>query len=187
MVTLAMHMIDIVQNALRAQANMITITLDERGDESLLLFQVEDDGSGMSPEILERLSDPFFTTRTTRRVGLGIPFLKMTCEQTGGTLRVSSAEGEGTTVEALYRTDNPDCLPLGDLEGSLLLMVMANPGIRFRFTYRVGPEVFSFDSDALREQGIDLQHPQLVVPVKDYIRENLEALWRHRATVNYLC
>ena len=98
MVTLAMHMIDIVQNALRAQANMITITLDERGDESLLLFQVEDDGSGMSPEILERLSDPF-TTRTTRRVGLGIPFLKMTCEQTGGTLRVSSAEGEAQRLK----------------------------------------------------------------------------------------
>lgn len=187
MVTLAMHMIDIVQNALRAQAHMITITLDERGDESLLLFRMEDDGCGMDTESLERLTDPFFTTRTTRRVGLGIPFLKMTCEQTGGTLRVSSAVREGTTVEALYRTDHPDCLPLGDLEGSLMLLVMANPAIRFRFIYRVGEEAFSFDSVELREQGIDLQHPQMVAPVKDYIRENLKALWQYRAPASYLC
>ncbi|QRX64709.1 ATP-binding protein [Dysgonomonadaceae bacterium zrk40] len=187
MVTLAMHMIDIVQNAIRAQAHMITITLDERDDESLLLFRVEDNGSGMGPETLERVTDSFFTTRTTRRVGLGIPFLKMTCEQTGGTLRVSSAEGEGTTVEALYRTDNPDCLPLGDLEGSLVLLVMANPTIRFRFIYRVGEEAFSFDSGELREQGINLQHPQMMAPVKDYIRENLKELWRYRDPASYLC
>ncbi len=187
MVTLAMHMIDIVQNSLRAQADMVTITLDERGDESFLLFRVEDDGTGMDRISLERLTDPFFTTRTTRRVGLGIPFLKMTCEQTGGSLRVASTEGEGTTVEALYRTDNPDCLPLGDLVGSLLLLVMANPAIRFRFNYLVGKEVFLFDTDALREQGIDLQHPQMLTPVKRYIRENLEVLWRHRAPESYLC
>ncbi|MDD2328655.1 MAG: ATP-binding protein [bacterium] len=187
MVTLGMHMIDIVQNAIRAQAGQITITLEEQGDESFLLFRVEDDGTGMSPEELERMTDPFFTTRITRRVGLGIPFLKMTCEQTGGSLRVASTEGEGTTVEALYRTDNPDCLPLGDLEGSLLLLVMANPAIRFRFVYQVGKEAFLFDTDALREQGIDLQHPQMLTPVKRYIRENLEVLWRHRAAASYLC
>lgn len=187
MVTLAMHMIDIVQNAIRAQAHMITVILDERGDESLLLFRVEDDGSGMGPESLERLTDPFFTTRTTRRMGLGIPFLKMTCEQTGGSFRVSSAMRVGTTVEAIYRTDNPDCLPLGDLEGSLVLLVMANPSIRFRFTYRVREEAFSFDSGELRKQGIDLQHPQMMAPVKDYIRGNLEALWRYRDPASYLC
>lgn len=182
-----MHMIDIVQNSLRAQADMIAITLEERSNESLLLFRVEDNGNGMDPESLERVSDSFFTTRTTRRVGLGIPFLKMSCEQTAGTLRVSSAVGEGTTVEAVYRTNNPDCLPLGDLEGSLMLLVMANPAIRFRFIYRVGEEAFSFDSVELREQGIDLQHPQMMAPLKDYIRENLEALWRYRAPASYLC
>ncbi len=187
MVTLDMHMIDIVQNSIRAQAGQITITLEERVADALLLFRIEDDGCGMDRTTLERLTDPFFTTRSTRRVGLGIPFLKMTCEQSGGSLRVVSAEGEGTTVEALYRTDNPDCLPLGDLEGSLLLMVMGNPGIRFRFVYRVGKEAFLFDTDALKEQGIDLQHPQMLTPVKSYIRENLEVLWRQRAPESYLC
>ncbi len=187
MVTLGMHMIDIVQNAILAQAGQITITLEERVADALLLFRVEDDGSGMDHRSLERLTDPFFTTRTTRRMGLGIPFLKMTCEQTGGSLRVTSAEGKGTTVEALFRTDTPDCLPLGDLEGSLLLLVMANPAIRFRFNYLVGKEAFLFDTDALREQGIDLQHPQMLIPVKSYIRENLELLWRQRAPESYLC
>ena len=73
------------------------------------------------------------------------------------------------------------------LKYGLLLLVMANPAIRFRFVYQVGKEAFLFDTDALREQGIDLQHPQMLTPVKRYIRENLEVLWRHRAPESYLC
>ncbi|MFA6661060.1 MAG: ATP-binding protein [Bacilli bacterium] len=187
MVTLAMHMIDIVQNAIRAQAGVITIGLEEQGRASALLFRVKDDGTGMDRQSRERVSDSFFTTRTTRRVGLGIPLLKMTCEQTGGSFRVQSAEGSGTTIEALYRTDHPDCLPLGDLAGSLVMLVKANPEIRFCFSYRIDATEFRFDTGELAEQGIDLQHPQMLTPVKTYIRENLEQLWQQRAPASYLC
>lgn len=187
MIDLAMHMMDIVQNSLRAGAGKVDIDLVENSSDHRLLFRVKDDGDGMNRETVEKLADPFFTTRTTRKVGLGIPFLKMTCEQTGGTLKVFSEEGRGSVVEAVYRTDHPDCLPLGDMAGYLALLLNANPDVRFRFTCRIDEAEFILDSDELKGQGIELQHPQMLAAVKEYIRENLREIYKKRSSHNFLC
>lgn len=168
-----MHMMDIVQNSLRAGAQSIGIGIEEKSNDRTLMLRVTDDGMGMSREGLERLDDPFFTTRNTRRVGLGIPFLKMTSEQAGGGLSISSEVGKGTCIEAVYRTDNPDCLPLGDVAGYLALLLKANPEVAFRFTYRNDGTEFVMDTEELEAQGIDRDDAGMLSAIKEYVQENI--------------
>ncbi|MGI6574006.1 MAG: ATP-binding protein [Fermentimonas sp.] len=178
MTDLAMHMMDIAQNSIRAEARSIGIDIEERSGNCTLMLRVTDDGKGMSHETVEKLVDPFFTTRDTRRVGLGIPFLKMTCEQAGGGLQIISKEGEGTTIEATYRTDNIDCLPMGDVPGYLSLLLKANPKVAFRFSYRVDEAEFILDTEELREQGIEWEAAGMLAVIKEYIRENMNEVGR---------
>ncbi len=187
MVDMAMHLMDISQNSIRADAKNIQIAFNEDCESSRLTFRVGDDGNGMNEEELRSLEDPFFTTRTTRKVGLGIPLLKMTCEQTGGFLTVESEAGKGTIVQAVYCTDNPDCLPLGDIAGYLTMLIVANPDIRIKFTYRLNDKEFKLDTDELKEQEIDLRQSGLPGLLKPFIAENLKELFFHRAEKSFLC
>lgn len=176
-----MHMMDIVQNSIRANATRIEIDFLENNLENRLVFSVKDNGEGMTPETVAKLENPFFTTRTTRRVGLGVPFLKMSSEQTGGSLKIKSKLGVGTTIEAVYKTDNPDCLPLGDLGGYLVLLLIANPEIHFSFRYRIDENEFLLDTQELKEQGItELSNNEMASAVKEYINENLKELYTNR-------
>lgn len=188
MVDLAMHMMDIVQNSIRAEADEIEIRFNESTEEDTLSFYVGDNGSGMNEETVSKLTDPFFTSRTTRRVGLGVPFLKMTCEQTGGWLKVNSEEGQGTEISAVYKTDNPDCLPLGDIAGYLILLFVANSNIRFTFAYHLDDNNFTIDTAELAEQGIeDLSNADMARAIKEYVRENLNELFEARSKNTFLC
>ncbi|MDO5523000.1 MAG: ATP-binding protein [Bacteroidia bacterium] len=188
MVDLAMHMMDIVQNSIRANATRIEIDFLEDSRKATLAFSVKDNGSGMAPETVEKLEDPFFTTRTTRRVGLGVPFLKMSSEQTGGSLKIQSELGVGTTIEAVYKTNNPDCLPLGDLAGYMVLLLVANPEIHFSFRYRIDGSEFLLDTQELAQQGItELSNNEMASALKEYINENLKEIYANRKTASYLC
>lgn len=188
MVDLAMHAMDIVQNSIRANATMIEILFSESNSADQLRFSVKDNGSGMEEKTVEKLANPFFTTRTTRKVGLGIPFLKMTSEQTGGNLSVESELGKGTKVEAIYKTDNPDCLPLGDLAGYLVLMLVANPDIHFRFRYAIDNSYFELDTEELKSEGItELSNPEMAAAIKEYVNENLKRLFAYRTPNSFLC
>ncbi len=187
MVDMAMHMMDISQNSIRAEAKNILISFYEDSINDLLVFSVKDDGLGMSAEEIKRLEDPFFTTRTTRKVGLGIPFLKMTCEQTGGFLSIQSKNGEGTTIKATYRTDNPDCLPTGDIAGYLAMLLLANPEIRIKFTYNIDGKKFVLDTDELKQQGIYLHQSGMSGLIKTYLKENLNEITSYRSAKSYLC
>ncbi len=188
MVDLAMHMMDIVQNSIRADATKIEIEFLEDNRNFTLTFSVKDNGSGMTRETVEKLEDPFFTTRTTRRVGLGVPFLKMSSEQTGGSLKIQSEVGTGTEIVAVYKTDNPDCLPLGDLGGYLVLLLIGNPEIHFSFRYRIDEHEFLLDIKELAEQGItELSNNEMASAVKEYINENLKEIYVNRKTESYLC
>lgn len=187
MTDLAMHMMDIAQNSIRAKATRIKIDFIENSKTNTLIFRIKDDGSGMNSETVAKLSDPFFTTRITRRVGLGVPFLKMTAEQTGGTLKIESKEHAGTLIEAMYKTDHPDCLPLGDIAGYLTLLLKANPEICIAFCYQFDNEKFSIDSEELKTQEIDLRYAQMVSAVKEYIHKNLKEIQKNRKKGSFLC
>lgn len=188
MVDLAMHMMDIVQNSIRAGAKNIEISFIEKNENFSLTFSVKDDGKGMSEETAVKISDPFFTTRTTRKVGLGVPFLKMTSEQTGGNMEIVSALNKGTKITAVYKTDHPDCTPLGDLAGYMVLLLIGNPTVNFRFHYQLDDENFEISSRELAENGIDdLSNATMSKAVKEYFNENLKEVFKKRDNTSFLC
>ena len=121
---LSLNILDIAENSVKAGATLITVSLTQAGN--VLTIDITDDGCGMDAETVRRVTDPFYTTRTTRRVGLGLPLLKLEAEQTGGTLTVTSRtaaqcpDGHGTTVRATFHTDHIDCMPLGDVTATLV-------------------------------------------------------------------
>ena len=123
---LSLNLLDIVENSTRAGASLVTIRVIEEPEADRLTLYIEDDGSGMSPELLEAVQDPFTTTRTTRKVGLGIPFLKEGAEMTGGSLDLWSREGEGTRVTATYGYSHIDRPPLGDLAETVVTLVQCH-------------------------------------------------------------
>ncbi|MFP4664290.1 MAG: sensor histidine kinase [Bacteroidales bacterium] len=188
MIDLAMHTMDIIQNSIRAGADILTLKFAENTKTHELIFMLEDNGSGMDEQMLENSQNPFYTSRTTRKVGLGIPMLKMTAEQSCGWFRLQSEPGKGTIVKAMYRTDNIDCLPLGDMPAYLSLVLAANPDISIDFTYSLNEHVFSFTTDELKEAGItDYASPAMRETIKEFIKENLEDLFQHRNKSSYLC
>lgn len=187
MVDMAMHMMDIAQNSIRAGAKNIYIVFNENSENRVFTFSVKDDGVGMSEDKLSKLTDPFFTTRTNRRVGLGIPFLKMVCEQTGGSIKVSSKVGEGTLTEAIFKSDSPDCLPQGDIAGYLALLIRSNRDIRIKFDYGIDDKIFSFDSKELSSLGIDLTLPDMTELFKSLLIYNLNDVFKYRSKHSMIC
>lgn len=145
---LSLHILDIVENSIAASATRIKIAIAEDVEKDLLTLEIQDDGKGMDAEARERALDPFFTTRTTRRVGLGLPLLAQAARETGGSLELASASGEGTTVRATFQLSHPDRRPLGDIAETLRTIVGARPDLDFQFEYKRDSEVLAeFNTD----------------------------------------
>ena len=121
---LSLNVLDIAQNSVRAGARLIEIMVDEQPESDTMTITVADDGCGMTPEQAAHVTDPFFTTRTTRRVGLGVPFLKMAAEMTGGGLTIETAPGRGTTVRAVFGLTHIDRMPLGDIAATICSLLL---------------------------------------------------------------
>jgi len=175
---ISLHILDIAQNSIRAGATKIEIEVVERPAENLLSFVIRDNGCGMTEDQLSRLHDPFFTTRTTRRVGLGIPLLKQTAEQAGGGLSVTSAPGKGTTVEARYEYDNVDTPPLGDVAATLWTLIVTNPDVDFDYVHVSGDARFELNTRELKTvlSRSKLGTPRLARALRQYITENEQRL-----------
>lgn len=171
---LALHLLDIVQNSLAAGASFITIEVDENPAGNLLIISVKDNGRGMSPEQLQKLSDPFFTSRTTRRVGLGVPLLRHTAEQSGGDLEVISELGKGTCLTVRFQYDHLDRPPLGDVANAVVLMISANPGVDFAYKYTYNDRSYDIDTLQLKEVMGDLPLNDIYVMemIEEMIKEN---------------
>lgn len=167
-------MLDIAQNSVRAGAALIEIAVDEQPPEDRLTITIADNGCGMSPEQVASISDPFFTTRTTRKVGLGIPFLKMAAEMTGGKLSIESSIGRGTAVSAVFGLSHIDRMPLGDIAQTVCSLVQCNPDLDFVYTYRYGGKSFTADTRSFREvlEGVPLSNPEIIAFIGAFIREN---------------
>lgn len=172
---ISLHILDIAENSVRAGASLIQIGVDSR--ENLLTVVIRDDGCGMSPEMTAAVTDPFTTSRTTRRVGLGVPFFKMAVEMTGGSFSIISEEGAGTAVTAVFHTDHIDCMPLGDLPGTIWALITLYPDIDFVFTRTCGEKSRVLDTVQLREMlaPVPMSDPE----VKLYLREYLEEMERN--------
>ncbi len=175
---LSMNVLDIAQNSVKANATLICITLDFDIKKSKLCITVQDNGTGMSQEVLQNVTDPFTTSRTTRKVGLGLPFIKMAAELTGGSLDITSLQGHGTTVVAVFTTGHIDLAPLGDMAGSIGALIQCNPHIDFMYTVKCDGEEFCVDTRELKEVlgDVSLSEPSVALWVKDYIAENTEPI-----------
>jgi signal transduction histidine kinase len=129
----SLHILDIVENALRAGARNVFIRLAEDKKDDRLVLEITDDGAGMNDETKRRALDPFFTTKNGKRVGLGLPLLAQSAEEAGGTLEVESAPGKGTTVIATFGLSHIDCKPLGNIEETVRCLKATHPEVCFRF------------------------------------------------------
>jgi anti-sigma regulatory factor (Ser/Thr protein kinase) len=175
---LSMHVLDIVQNSIKANAELITVTFT-RDENNVLTFTVEDDGCGMSAEFLAKVTDPFTTTRTTRKVGLGIPMLKQSSEMAGGTFHLESEVGKGTTISASFDLKNIDCIPMGEMCDSLLTLVILNPD-RPEFVFKATSPTSEayFDTRMVREAvgGISLNESDISAWMKESIDEEFKPI-----------
>jgi len=175
---LSLHILDIVQNSVVAQATNIEIKIEVDKKNDYLALIVNDNGKGMSPEFLKQVTDPFTTTRTTRKVGLGIPLLKQNAEQAGGCMLIESVLGQGTLLKATLNPNNIDCLPMGDIAGVITLLICSYPDTNFFFTYIHGSEEFSISTGDILEalDGLPLNNPSVYPLIKELISSNLDEL-----------
>lgn len=174
---LSMHIMDIVQNSIAAGAARIKVEVCESQTADLVTIIISDDGRGMTPETLEAVRDPFVTSRTTRKVGLGLPMLEQTCVQCGGRLDIQSQPGQGTTITAVMKDSSIDRPPIGDLAGTLVALVVTNEnaGFELTFTYTNGREPFVLDTAEIKAalDGVPLSEPSVMAWLKDFVREGI--------------
>jgi len=165
---LSLHILDLVENCIAAGAKCVEIRIRENRQEDLLLIEITDDGSGMSEGVLRTARDPFFTTRTTRRVGLGLPLFEQAAKMAGGELRIESRPGAGTKVTGVFKHSHPDRQPLGDVAGTLLSLIVGNPQIDFAYLHQTGGSEISFSSREVKARlgGIPINSPEGIAAVR---------------------
>jgi len=176
---LSLHLLDIVQNSIKASARRISVTLEVLSSQNRLRLTVSDDGCGMSPELLRQVTDPFVTTRTTRKVGLGLPLLKEQCELTGGQLLLESQPGCGTTLAAELGLDSIDRLPLGDLGATWSAILVSNPSINYCLTLRAQNKEEVLDTAELRLmlEDVPLNDPNVLRWIREYVAEKQQMIF----------
>jgi hypothetical protein len=181
---LSQHILDIAENSATAGATLLNIDIAENFVEDTLSIIVRDNGKGMDSEMLLRVTDPWVTTRTTRKVGLGIPFLKQTAEMCGGSFDITSNPGCGTATQATFQHSHIDRPPLGDLVGTLLCIIVGNPQLNLVYQHEVVDDHrdhrrFVFDSRELREilgPEIPFSDAEVLAYIRGTISEGLTSL-----------
>lgn len=171
---LSLNILDIAQNSVKAGATRIEILLERRG--ALLSVAITDDGKGMSPEFAAAAADPFTTTRTTRKVGMGLPLFKLAAEQTGGTMAIDSRQGEnhGTRVSATFHTDHVDCEPLGDVASTITTLLQGNPEIELTYIWREEAGQKRLSTAEMRQtlgDEVPLSAPEVLAWVREYLND----------------
>ena len=174
MTEISLNVLDVSENSTRAGASLVTIQVTADKAQDRLTIIIEDNGCGMSPEQVLRVTDPFYTTRTTRKVGLGIPFFKQAAESTGGSFLIESEEGRGTRVTAVFGLSHIDRMPLGDMCATIHNLIVYHPDTDFCYTYTYNEASFTLDTREMREilGGVPLNTPEVSDYIMEYLREN---------------
>lgn len=175
---LSLHLLDMVQNSIEAGASKIEITIDEDLKADLLRLEVSDNGSGMSEDLIARVLDPFYTTRKTRHIGLGLPLLLEASRRCDGDLKIRSNPGTGTTLQATFRHSHIDRAPLGDMPSVLIAVLLSENPVDWIYTHRVDEEEFRLDSSEIRKElmGVPMTHPKVRHWLLDVLNEGESSL-----------
>jgi Histidine kinase-, DNA gyrase B-, and HSP90-like ATPase len=175
---MSLHIMDVAENGIGAGANLIEIAVTEDGKANRLSIRIKDNGRGIPADLLDKVMDPFYTTRTTRRVGLGLSLFREASRRCEGEFGIKSREGEGTEVSATFRLDHIDLAPLGDMVGSLTSLIAGNPQVDFIYTHEVDGRVFSLDTREVKKEleGVEVTHPRVIKFLGELVRDSLEEI-----------
>ncbi len=176
---LSLNILDIAKNSVSAGAKKIDVSLLEK-DNGILTLSIVDDGCGMSEETLNNVTDPFYTTRTTRKVGMGLPLLKLAAEQTGGYVELKSSNAQashGTAVKAVFDTKSIDFMPVGDIVSTVCALISGSPDVDFTFSDISPNRSVSLNTSEMRAvlgDGVSLSEPEVVMWISEYLKEQYE-------------
>ena len=175
---LSLHILDIVENAIASKASQVAIRITEDLDKDQMIVEIEDDGEGIPAHLVEKVVDPFFTTRTTRKVGLGLSLLQQAAQACEGDLQVESQQGKGTLVRANFRYNHIDRKPLGDMVSTMITLIVGNSHMDFQYIHRKKDRTFVFDTVELKREldDVPIEHPKVVQFIRDEITRGLGEL-----------
>ena len=173
---LALYILDLAQNSVRAGAKNVEIEIEENPQEDLLTVYVKDDGCGMKKEFLEKVISPFVTTRKERRVGLGIPLFKELTEECEGTFEIFSEEGKGTRIKGTFKLSSVNLIPIGDIASTIVSLIMSAPQIDIVYRFKKGSREFEFDTKKIREvlKDVNLNDVRVLSWIREYVEEGMK-------------
>jgi len=175
---LSLHVYDLLENSIAANATLVELKIKDSKKENIYAFTIKDNGKGMSPEFLAKVTDPWTTTRTTRKVGLGLPLIKMNTENAGGGMKIESTVGVGTKLDFWFQHDHIDRAPMGDLAGTIVMLCSQYENIHFIYTHTTDDGEFVFDTDEVKEalDGMSMKDLTIIKYLKEMINENLHEI-----------
>ncbi len=178
MLELAAHILDIAENSVRAGASLVEITIIEDENENIFSIEIIDNGCGMTEEEIKKVFDPFYTTKKVRKVGLGIPLLSDAAQRTGGNLHLHSVKGKGTHLKVTFELNHIDRQPLGDIVGTLIILIAGNSFVDFLYKHRHNDRQFSLDTRIIRKEIDDLpmNHPEILKYIRNVIDDGLSEI-----------
>jgi len=182
---LSLHLLDMVQNSIEAGASKIEIIIEEDFKKDVLVMEVSDNGRGMSEEQITEVLDPFYTTRQTRHIGLGIPLLLEACRRCDGNLEIHSQPGKGTRIKATFGHSHIDRAPLGDIPSVLMTVLFAENNIDWLYCHKINQEEFLLESSEIRKELVDIPitHPKVRSWLLDYLNKEEKNLFSKAAAV----
>ncbi|MFI3170270.1 MAG: ATP-binding protein [Faecalibacterium sp.] len=174
MTELSLNVLDVAENSVRADASLVEITVSADVVKDHLSIVIQDNGCGMTQQQISQVTDPFFTSRTTRKVGLGVPFFKYAAESAGGTFDITSTVGVGTTVRATFVLSHIDRMPLGDMTSTIHNLIVYHAEIDFVYRYEYNEKSFTLDTREFREilGDVSLAEPEVSNYIKEFLTEN---------------
>ena len=175
---LSMHILDIAQNSVHADSKLVEIEICENIEKNIFEIRIKDDGKGMDEETLKKVTDPFYTSRTTRKVGLGIPMLKSAAENCDGYFSMKSEVGKGTELTATFRYDHIDRAPLGNIVDTVVTVVISDINMDFIYRHNVDDRCFELDTREIKEVlgDVPLNNIDVICWIKDHVKEGLEKI-----------
>jgi hypothetical protein len=175
---ISLHILDIVENSTRAGAKTVFIDIIEDTERDVLSLEIRDDGSGMSEDVLRKVIDPFFTTKTVRSVGLGLHMLAQAAERAEGRFIIESKGGEGTRVAADFKLSHIDRQPLGDISATLVTLIAGNKDVDIIYRHEHNGQTYIFDTREIKREleDIPINHVTVLNFIRSHITEGLKEI-----------
>ena len=175
---LSLHVYDLMENSIAAKASLIELTIIDSLKDNIYSFMIKDNGKGMSQDFLAKVTDPWTTTRTTRKVGIGLSLIKMNTELCGGGMNIESEVGKGTTLGFWFQHDHIDRAPMGDLAGTIVMLCAQHEDIHYIYRHITDEGEYTFDTDEVKEalDGMSMNDINIIKYLKEMIQENLEEI-----------